>query len=325
MSLQHDAWALVCRMFAGGTPIMRTALSHHEIRAMAVLKKMVKNTAIDQSYMLCPYCQQQRGEITAGEHGDRMCRCPECGPVTVHAEDFEALRLDEEGFRQKLRMAMEIDSRDGITDLGGGIWRLGEARNAPVLLVRNMMTLLRTPHVLDRVRTANGNLKIITPRLRDAVEVPFIHGVEWLGLEERFMLYGGRIAYLASPDQYSAISITDPTLPVFGPFSADFRWVTLPDWPHGLIHCTEGQAAIFEALWSYKGEPMTAEWVMRRANLSSDKPIDLFKVKSRDKGKPEAEGPLFAYNSLVDTQQRQGLYAMPCASGQKRSPLLCHG
>jgi hypothetical protein len=53
---------------------------------------------------------------------------------------------------------------------------------------------------------------------------------------------------------------------------------------------------------------------MRRAGLDSDKPIDVFKVKARDKGKPEAEGPLFAYRTLVVTQKRAGLYAMPCAA-----------
>lgn len=53
---------------------------------------------------------------------------------------------------------------------------------------------------------------------------------------------------------------------------------------------------------------------MQRAGLESDKLIDLFKVKPRDKGKPEAEGPLFAYRALVVTQKRQGLYSMPCAA-----------
>jgi len=30
---------------------------------------------------------------------------------------------------------------------------------------------------------------------------------------------------------------------------------------------------------------------MRRAGLKSGKPIDVFKMKARDKGKPEAEAP----------------------------------
>jgi len=39
-------------------------------------------------------------------------------------------------------------------------------------------------------------------------------------------------------------------------------------------------------------------------------------VKSRDKGKLGVDRPLLAYRALVVTQRRQGLYAMPCASGQ---------
>ena len=65
----------------------------------------------------------------------------------------------------------------------------------------------------------------------------------------------------------------------------------------------------------YKGEPMRAERIMERAGLDSDKPIDVFKVKSRDKGKPGADRPLLAYRELVVTVQRPGLYSMPCSAG----------
>jgi hypothetical protein len=44
------------------------------------------------------------------------------------------------------------------------------------------------------------------------------------------------------------------------------------------------------------------------------KPSDLFKIKPRDKGKPEAEAQHAAYAALVLTQQRAGLYFMPCAA-----------
>jgi hypothetical protein len=54
---------------------------------------------------------------------------------------------------------------------------------------------------------------------------------------------------------------------------------------------------------------------MERAGLDSDKPIDVFKVKSRDKGKPGVDRPLMAYRELVVTVQRQGLYSMPCSAG----------
>lgn len=53
--------------------------------------------------------------------------------------------------------------------------------------------------------------------------------------------------------------------------------------------------------------------MIQRAGLESAKPIDVFRVKPRDKGKPEAEAPLAAYR-VVAAQRRKGLYAMPCAA-----------
>ena len=75
------------------------------------------------------------------------------------------------------------------------------------------------------------------------------------------------------------------------------------------VICTDRQAAVFRALWSFKREPRNSEHVMRRAQLSSQKPIDVFK------GKKYAE-PLRAYQALVTTQQRAGLYGMACAAAQ---------
>jgi hypothetical protein len=41
--------------------------------------------------------------------------------------------------------------------------------------------------------------------------------------------------------------------------------------------------------------------------------MDLFKAKVQYKGKPEYEGPLFAYRAQVRSRRREGLYAMSCA------------
>ena len=105
-----------------------------------------------------------------------------------------------------------------------------------------------------------------------------------------------------------------PKRSVNGPFSADFKWATLPDVQATPIRFTDGQAKVFEALWSFKGAEVDGERIMQRAGQKSDKPIDLFKIKSRDKGKPEYEARLAAYVALVVTQQRAGLYSMPCAA-----------
>ena len=105
-----------------------------------------------------------------------------------------------------------------------------------------------------------------------------------------------------------------PLTPLHGPFSADFRWVTLPEIQPTPIQLTKGQAKVFESLWSFKGEDTTAERIMQRAGLSSDKPSDLFKIKPKDRGKPGPAAQHAAYRALVQAQQRAGLYAMPCAA-----------
>jgi hypothetical protein len=165
-----------------------------------------------------------------------------------------------------------------------------------------------------------AGIRFIAPWVAQVREAPFAGGIEWLPLEERFTVYGGGIAYIrpgATPEPAVA---ADPWTPVHGPFSADFGWVTLDDWAHGPIRCTDGQAAVFSALWSIKGAEVGGERIMTRAGQDSDKPIDVFKVKTANKGKPEYEGPLHACRALVKSNRRQGVYWMPCAFPDLASP-----
>ena len=53
---------------------------------------------------------------------------------------------------------------------------------------------------------------------------------------------------------------------------------------------------------------------MSRARLTSDKPIDVFKVKAKNRGDPKYERPLQAYQHLVQTDRRAGTYCMACAA-----------
>lgn len=269
-----------------------------------------------------PYCQLRNGEIWGDGQGGQTCRCPECGPIPLAFDDRAAVVLDENWLRSKLRIALEIESRDGVTELTGDVWRLGESRRAPVLLSRTLVRLWAEPTIFDRVRVAGAGIRVIAPRSREARGAPFASGIDWLSLEERFAFHGGRISHIPGPTKISAEepSASDPATPVHGPFSADFRWVTLPEWPHGPIRCSDGQAAVFRALWSFKGAEVDAERLMQRAGLSSRKPNDLFKVKQRYKGNPDYEGPLHAYRALVKSKRRAGLYCMPRASTGAGSP-----
>lgn len=309
----HEAWSLVCRLFSGGTSVLRGTLSPEEIRACAALGPAIKPTVVNRSFTLCPYCQLHNGPILGDGQGGQVCLCPDCGPTALAADDRAAVTLDEWWLRTRLRMALEVHSRDGVDDLGDGAWRLGDARRAPVVLARSLTRVWQEPALLNRVRVAGSDIRVITPRPAMTRGAPFGVGVEWLPLEERFTFYGGAITLLGTPSPAAMPVVVDPATPVNGPFSADFRWVTLPD-DGQLVRLTEGQAKVFEALWSFKGEAATAEQIMQRAGLGSAKPSDLFKIKSKDKGKPGPEAQHAAYRALVVTQQRAGLYSMPCAA-----------
>lgn len=309
----HEAWSLVCRLFKGGTPVFQAALSPAEVNACASLDPAIKQTVINQTFALCPYCQLRSGQIFGDGKGGQICQCPECGPTALTAQDRAALMLDEGWLRSKLRMAMEIESRDGITDISDGVWRLGDARRSPVLLARSLTRLWSDPSIFDRVRVAGADIRVIAPKTRELRGNPFAAGVEWLPLDERFTLYGGGIAFIDSDTGQAPLIVAEPWAAYLGPFSSDFRWVTLDDWPHGPIRCTDGQAAIFRALWSFKGVKVNAERLMLKAGQDSAKPNDLFKIKKENKGKPEYEGPLHAYRTLVKSTQRPGEYWMPYA------------
>jgi hypothetical protein len=311
----HDAWTLVCRLFTGGMPVLRATLTPRETAALSTLGKAIKPTTLDPQFVLCPHCQQHRAQVWGDGHGKRVCRCPDCGPVTVEADDVAALTLDEDWLRQKMRLALGIESRDGIDDLGDGVWRLGDARRSPVLLARDLTRVWQEPALLDRVRVPSGDIRVISPRPHTTRGSPFGIGVEWLALEERFTFYGGGISFIGSASPSTKPVVDDPATPVNGPFSADFKWATLPDGNGTAIRFTDGQAKVFAALWSFKGGATTAERIMQRAGLDSAKPSDLFKIKQKDKGKPEPEAQHAAYGALVVTQQRSGLYSMPCAAG----------
>ena len=308
----HHAWSLVCRLFAEGTPVFRYALSPNELAACSLLGSAIKPATVNQQYALCPYCNLHRGQVVADGKGGRLCQCPACGPIQLEPQDMAAVTLNEDWLRQRLRMAMEINSRDGIDQVSPGVWRLGDARQGPVILARNLSDLVHAPATLDALRVNASRLRVITPKPIDQTAHPFAADIDWLPLQERFAFYGGGISFIAPQGQRPTETQREPAKPVYGPFAKDFRSVLLPELGH--INLTEAQASVFGSLWSFKGEPMRAERIMERAGLQSDKPIDVFKVKSRDKGKAGADLPLMAYKKLVVTQQRQGLYALPCAA-----------
>lgn len=309
------AWALACRLLGRNGPTIESALSDAERVALAMLVdlKAVKGHKLDARFVLCPYCQLLRGVVVQGTQG-LVCECPDCGPVPVEKPDSRAWVLDADWLVRKLRGALDIPPQQAPVAVTGDVWRLGIHQRHPVILARSLDLVLSQPTVLARAGTRSANPSwVLTPKpLRDFDHGPFEGRAVWLPLEERFALYGGNLHFI-EPGQTLELDDGDMQA-VNGPFSADFRWVHLADRMHGPIALSEAQAAVFKALWHYKGMPQQAESIMTRAGFESAKPIDVFKVKRQNKGDPQYEGPYHAYRALVDTDRRAGTYAMPCSA-----------
>src|SRR5690606_38673138 len=182
---------------------------------------------------------------------------------------------------------------------------------SPVVLARNLSQIWKVPDLLDRVRLGSQPVRLVTPAHRGVQGMPLGYGVQWLPLEERFALYGGGITaigvglptHLAEP-----AALVDPTTPAHGPFSKDFRWVTVPEIQQEPIPLTKTQGAVFEALWSFKGQPKLGSQIMKRAGSRSDKPGDVFKNTRYVLAKA-------AYQSLVTVNEREGLYTLAGDNG----------
>ncbi len=310
------AWALACRLFEQGGSTLEPALSDAERQGLARLieLKAAKPHKLDLRFALCPYCELLRGPVVQGEYG-LTCQCPDCGSVPLDPRDTRSWTLEPEWVISKLRAAFEVPPQQGHVSVISGIWRIGHHHQHPLILARSLDHVLRHLASIPRAST-NGTSPpwLITPKpLRDVDVDPFGGALDWLPMEERFTLYGGNLQFLApgaTPIATAAVS----TRAVNGPFSADFRAVHLADWPHGQIRLSDAQAAVFKALWHYKGKPQSAEIIMNKAGRGSTKPIDVFKVKSQNKGEVDYEGPMHAYRALVTTDRRSGTYAMRCAA-----------
>lgn len=155
------------------------------------------------------------------------------------------------------------------------------------------------------MRVNNGMIRVIAPANQIARDAPADAGVEWLGLEDKFRLRGDGISFIGAAGVIASRRKNDPSAPVHGPFSADFRLVYLDGEEAEPIPLSKAQADVFRAPWEFEGKDQNAESVMKRAGRKSAKPIDVFKAH------PEAKR---AYEALVETNQKEGVYRMPCAA-----------
>ena len=293
--------------------MLESALSQTERNVLAVLDEVraVKPHKVDLQYVLCPYCQLHRGLVIQSRDG-LSCQCPDCGDVPVDEVDRRAWMFDTEWLIRKLRRALDIPSQQDFVVITSSMWRIGKYQRQPVMLARSLNYVVQKPSLLGRARSTSLPWLMTPKPMRDVEDDPLAGMVSWLPMEERFWMYGGNLSFI-EPGELVDETVPAATEAVNGPFSIDFRWVHLPDETVPVL-LSKAQAAVFMALWHFGNQPRDAHTIMSRAQLSSDKPIDVFKVKTQNKGNPKYEGPLRAYSTLVTIDQRDGTYAMPCAA-----------
>ena len=314
VSPRHLAWQLVCRLYAVSYPVKEASLSQDERIGLKRLQqdKAVELAPVRLDYVPCPYCQQLDGPVTS-EKGVMVCHCPDCGPVELDDEDKQAWQLKPDWLTRKIRAALNLDGSQQA-ELGKGIVRLGIFERHPIVIAPKLITLQTCPDLIERARIARyGEPWFMTPRpYKNGDTLVLGRSAYWWSLEERFALFGGSLSFIP-PGAVIEGLCSEPPGPTHGPFSADFRWVFLADAPDDPVWLSEAQAAVFKALWHFRGEPETAEVIMNKAGLESPKPIEVFKIKDKNRGDPRYERPKLAYEQLVQRRQREGLYWMDCA------------
>ena len=313
LTLNQQAISLAALMFVRGSASFESSLHDEEIAALQVLKqvKAVVPGVVNSQDALCAFCGLYRGPIFRTDDG-LMVQCPDCGPFALDPASQRSWRLDDEWLIRKLRGALDISPQATTAHIVDGVWDIGRYKKRPVLLARRIDLVERHGLRIFHGPEPRSQSWVITPRplVRQPLD-PLAGMATWWQLEDRFALHGMALRLLGD-DPDVMVDSKEMIIPVaiHGPFSHDFAWVHLADWPHGPIRLTEAQARLFATLWNHRHQAQSAEVLMRQAGLASDKPMDVFKVKAANRGDPLYEGPIHAYEQLVSRQRRLGLYQL---------------
>ncbi|MFN5097142.1 MAG: hypothetical protein ACK5BY_01525 [Limnohabitans sp.] len=314
LTLNQQAMSLAALMFVRGNASFESSLHDEEIAALQVLKqvKAVVSGVVNSQDALCAFCGLYRGPIFRTDDG-LMVQCPDCGPFALDPASQRSWKLDDEWLIRKLRGALDITPQATTALIVDGVWDIGRYKKRPVVLARRIDLVERHGLRIFHGPEPRSKSWVITPRPLVRQPMDSLAGIAtWWQLEDRFALHGLALRLLEPDQGEKADALQDgiPSVAVHGPFSEDFAWVHLEDWPHGPIRLTEAQAHLFAALWKHRSQPQSAEFLMREAGLGSERPIDVFKLKASNRGDPRYEGPLHVYEKLVLRQRRLGLYRL---------------
>jgi hypothetical protein len=264
---------------------------------------------MDARYASCSFCGLHRGPVFRLD-GEMHVQCPDCGPYKIDLSEQRNWSLDIEWMIRKLRAALNISAHIAVHKLYEGVWQIGVYKKRAVILAERIELVVSNALNLFHGNTPRPDSWVITPKpLGRTSTNPLSGTATWWHLEDHFAIHGNGLRLVEDRSDELAFAAESKSTAVHGPFSESFEWVHMPDWSSEPIRLTAAQAAIFAVLWRYQGHPQSAETIMSKAHLSSDKLVDVFKVKASNKGNPLYEGPLFAYKKLVVRDRRIGLYS----------------
>ena len=272
--------------------------------------KAIMPGALDSLYASCSFCGLHRGPVFRCD-GEMHVQCPDCGPFKVDVSDQRNWSLDIDWMIRKLRAALNIAAHVAIQKLYDGVWQIGVYKKRAVILAERIELVVANALNLFHGKTPRPDSWVITPRpLSRTSSDPLSGTATWWHLEDRFAIHGNGLRFVGAEGNVIEAVVEPRSVAVHGPFSETFEWVHMPDWSNDPIRLTAAQAAVFEVLWRYQGQPQSAETIMNKAHLASDKLIDVFKIKAANRGDPTYEGPMHAYETLVVRNRRMGLYSL---------------
>jgi hypothetical protein len=287
----------------GRTAIAPMLVSPIERERLDQLRQMGAMTLAPADVIFCPHCEVRTVRVLAVGSGF----CIDCGLVSLTTKDTQRLAPDGDWLRRRIAQALGLAGEPAWVIVPGRVWRIGDIRTAAqrrrILFGQQMGDMMVLKVLLAAWPTHVGEAQavIVTTSPTDRIFLPGVPAT-FVPLPAAFRLRGGGL--VTDEAVWSGLRVPaglSATQRRHGPFSHDFREVTLPG-EGAPIALTRAQAAIMRVLWELEGVSIDRETLMRRAGVTLEKPVDAF---ARNKY-PEANR---VYRVLV-LSDRRGSYVL---------------
>lgn len=304
----EDLWTWVCARLDDGHLINLNIIPFNVRRSLVAYPDLLAQKK-RFTEVLCPRCFEMFGKIIAKDDA-YACECLDCGHVRLEFDECFAWGINVPFIVKSVQLAMRIQPLSRQLQSMDDVYDLGVYNNRQLFFSRSYKRAILSMHGIASSLVGQHLIGIV-PRRPDLLNVlPTGIDVDWYALNRDFRLGRHGIEFIKS--------ITTPVLansqpPAFVPdpkvtFTNNYRLVHIPDWKHGPILLTPGQASIFRVLVEHQPRWINARDLMTLAGLESDKPGDLFKIKSNRQENHKKAGALFAFKQLVEIKSREGLY-----------------